>query len=109
MDLAQAFESAGFGTILCATGAEARAALGRGTCALVVLDVLLPDADGIDLLKEIRSSSPNFPVMLLSSEAEVHDRIRGLKTGANEYVGKPYDTSYVVSRAHQLVMPSGLF
>ena len=106
MDLAQAFESAGFEIILCSTAADTRAAIKREVCALVVLDVVLPDADGIELLKEIRSSLPDIPVMLLSSEAEVQDRIRGLKTGANEYVGKPYDTSYVLSRAHQLVRQS---
>ena len=43
------------------------------------------------------------PVMLLSSELEVKDRIRGLKTGADEYVGKPYDKSYVVARALELL------
>jgi len=107
MDLAQAFEAAGFAAVLCPTAAEARAAMRREVCALVVLDVLLPDGDGIDLLREIRSSaSPDVPVMLLSSEAEVKDRIRGLTTGADEYVGKPYDSSYVVSRAHQLVQQS---
>ena len=44
--------------------------------------------------------------MLLSSEAEVKDRVRGLKTGADEYVGKPYDQSYVVARALELLRKS---
>jgi DNA-binding response OmpR family regulator len=105
MDLDEAFRNGGFATTLCGTAAAARDALSRSGFALVVLDVLLPDADGIEFLKEIRATpgTSKIPVMLLSSEAEVRDRIRGLKTGADEYVGKPYDPSYVVSRALELV------
>jgi len=105
MDLAEAFEAGGFASTLCASVTEARIALSKGPFALLVLDVLLPDGDGIDLLREIRSHSATVrtPVMLLSSEAEVSDRIRGMTTGADEYVGKPYDQSYVVARALELV------
>jgi len=105
MDLAEAFESAGFRSTLCATIEEARAAIDREPVSAVVLDVLLPDGDGIELLKEIRArgSSSGCIVMMLSTEAEVKDRIRGLQTGADEYVGKPYDTRYVVSRTKELL------
>src|SRR5262249_30058163 len=48
----------------------------------------------------------NTAVMLLSTEAEVRDRVRGLTTGADEYVGKPYDPGYVIARARQLVRGS---
>jgi len=105
MDLAEAFEAADFRALLCASAKEARAALGREAIALVILDVLLPDADGVALLKEIRTSPATsaLPVVMLSTEAEVKDRIRGLQTGADDYVGKPYDASYVVSRGRELV------
>ncbi len=105
MDLADAFETAGFRPLPCATIAEAREALAGQPVKVVVLDVLLPDGDGIDLLKEIRGSASTSAtaVMMLSSEAEIKDRIRGLQTGADEYVGKPYDTKYVVARARELV------
>src|SRR5216683_1447960 len=105
MDLAEAFEAGGFTSTLCASVTEARIALSKGSFALLVLDVLLPDGDGIDLLREIRSHSATVrtPIMLLSSEAEVSDRIRGMTTGADEYVGKPYDQSYVVARGLELV------
>ena len=105
MDLANALEAAGFRCLPCATAADARTALSQGPVDFVILDVLLPDADGIDLLKEVRAA-PNAagaPVLMLSTEAEVKDRIRGLQTGADEYVGKPYDVSYVVSRARELL------
>ncbi len=105
MDLSEALESPGFTTILCSTLAEARNALSNGPFALVILDVLLPDGDGIELLREMRSneSTAKVPVMLLSSESEIRSRIRGLKTGADEYVGKPYDRSYVLARARELL------
>ena len=105
MDLADAFEAAGFQAMPRATIAEAREALAAENIGLVVLDVLLPDGDGIDLLREIRLSPGRrqLPVILLSSETEVKDRIRGLKTGADEYVGKPYDLNYVIQRAHELL------
>jgi two-component system NtrC family sensor kinase len=105
MDLAEAFEAAGFRIALCATAREAREHLARTRTGLVILDVLLPDADGFDLLAEIRNAplAAQAPVLMLSTEAEVKNRIRGLQTGADEYVGKPYDTSYVLARARELV------
>ena len=105
MDLGEAFELSGFATTLCSTVAEARCALSTGAFSLIVLDVLLPDGDGVDLLREIRQTPANAGtlVMLLSSEAEVSDRTRGLKTGADEYVGKPYDQTYVIARALELL------
>jgi DNA-binding response OmpR family regulator len=105
MDLEEAFQSAGFITTACASASAAREALSRNVFALVVLDVLLPDADGIELLQEIRSdpATSKIPVLLLSTEAEVRDRVRGMKTGADEYVGKPYDKTYLVARTRELV------
>ncbi len=109
MDLAEAFEAAGFRPLLCATGREARDALGREPIALVMLDVVLPDADGVELLKEIRAKAQtsDVPILMLSTEAEVADRIRGLRTGADDYVGKPYDPVYVVARGRDLVRQHG--
>ncbi len=105
MDLAEAFTAAGLPVVPCATLGEAREVLAHQPVGIVVLDVLLPDGDGVDLLREIRSSAeaPGPAVLMLSSEAEVKSRVRGLKTGADEYVGKPYEAGYVVARARQLL------
>ncbi|MGH7280592.1 MAG: response regulator transcription factor, partial [Polyangiaceae bacterium] len=104
MDLADAFEHAGFVARQCSTVAEARALLAKERVALVILDILLPDGDGVDLLDEIRTSHlSDAPVLLLSTEAEVKDRIRGLKVGADDYIGKPYDVKYVIARASELI------
>ncbi len=105
MDLVEAFRDAGFLPRPCGTVAEARAILEQGEVALIVLDVQLPDGDGIEFMSEIQGSpdSPSAPIMLLSSEAEVSDRIRGLNRGADEYIGKPYERTYVVARACELL------
>jgi two-component system NtrC family sensor kinase len=105
MDLHEAFQADGFGSVLCATGAEARAAFARGGFDVAVLDVVLPDADGVELLRELRADPllAGTVTVLLSSEAEVADRLHGLRTGADEYVGKPYDAGYVVARVRQLL------
>jgi len=105
MDLEEAFESIGFATNASETLAAARKALAERSFSLIILDVLLPDGDGIDLLREIKDASATaaVPVILLSSEAEVCDRVRGLNTGADEYVGKPYDRANLLARARQLV------
>jgi two-component system NtrC family sensor kinase len=104
MDLAEAFQSAGFTVAPCATLTEARVAFRRDAPAIVVLDVVLPDGDGVALLEELRASAEgsSLTILMLSSEAEVADRIRGLRMGADEYVGKPYDASYVVAKATDL-------
>ncbi|HLG56359.1 MAG TPA: response regulator [Vicinamibacterales bacterium] len=105
MDLADAFEAAGFSPVPCSTAAEARASAARAPVSVFILDVLLPDADGIDLLKEIRASAATAAaiVVMLSSETDIKDRLRGLQTGADEYVGKPYDTTYLVARVRELL------
>lgn len=105
MNLAEILDGAGLPALGCATLAQARQTLANQSFPLVILDVLLPDGDGVDLLREIRASAPacRTAVMLLSTEAEVRDRIRGLTTGADDYIGKPYDPSYVVARARELV------
>ncbi len=104
MDIGEALQSAGFDTVLCADLRSAREALAREGSVLVVLDILLPDGDGLDFLTELRSSSATarIPVLLLSTEAEVKSRVRGMGAGADEYIGKPYDLGQVVARAKAL-------
>jgi DNA-binding response OmpR family regulator len=105
MDLHDAFEADGFDTTLCATAEQAREAFAGGRFQVAVLDVLLPDADGLELLRELRAvpGREDVVTMLLSSEVDVADRLQGLRVGADEYVGKPYDAGYVVARARQLL------
>ncbi|MBM3777026.1 MAG: response regulator [Acidimicrobiia bacterium] len=105
MDLAEAFEAAGFDVVACATLAEARAALEAGVPDVLVTDHVLPDGYGTDLVRAVRSGEfEGLPaILMLSTEAEVGDRIHGLQSGADEYVGKPYDTGYLVARTRELL------
>ena len=105
MNLTEILDAAALPAVACATLEEARRKLAEQNFALVILDILLPDGDGIELLKEIRAqpATADTAVILLSTEAEVRDRVRGLSTGANDYVGKPYDPNYLVARARELV------
>lgn len=76
----------------------------RDPFSLAILDVLLPDGDGIDLLREIRRDPAleRLPVMILSSDARFGSRLRGLGVGADDFVGKPHSKSYLISRARAL-------
>src|ERR1700753_183458 len=105
MNLVEILEAEGMRVTACATVAEARAALGQRHFALVILDVLLPDGDGVELLQEIRALplAAGTAAMMLSTEAEIRDRVRALATSADDYVGKPYDPTYLVERARELV------
>ena len=105
MDLAEALKAAGLLPVLSATLAEARQNLASRDIEAVILDVQFPDGDGISLLREIRGNpdSADLPVLVLSDASEVEDRVRGLTTGADEYVGKPYDSVYVVSKVRELL------
>ncbi|HUQ07301.1 MAG TPA: response regulator [Kofleriaceae bacterium] len=104
MDLAEALEEAGFEAFPCADLASAERHLDEPRLALVVLDVLLPDGSGVDFLRQLRAhrSAGEVPVMLLSTEVDVKSRVEGMRAGADEYVGKPYDIAQIVARARAI-------
>lgn len=78
--------------------ADARAALATATFDAVVLDIMLPDGSGLDVLAEMRDRGDATPVILLSALDERPDRIRGLDTGADDYLGKPFDLDELAAR-----------
>lgn len=103
-DMRGVLSAAGFGTTLCESLTAARKALSEGEFDLLILDMVLPDGEGVELLEELRHAprTAHLPVLMLSTEAAVVQRLKGLSHGANDYVGKPYDPAYVVRRAHEL-------
>jgi len=108
MDLKTAFVSGGFACSVVATLSAGRAALHNSPFDLIVLDVQLPDGDGVEFLAELKAASETraIPVILLSVEADVRSRVRGLMTGADEYIGKPYEKGYLLRCANDLVRAS---
>ena len=105
MDLKTAFEAEGYECTLAATLAAGRDALRKNLFDLIVLDIQLPDGDGVAFLSELKATVETraIPVILLSLEADVRARVRGLTTGADEYVGKPYDKGYLLRCTSELI------
>ena len=95
--LAEALERDGFNAEIAHTVADA---LGRGRTLrpdLVLLDIGLPDGSGLDVCRELRSSS-NVPIIILSARGEEADRVVGLELGADDYVVKPFSAREVIAR-----------
>jgi len=88
---------------LVATCAEARDALAQSPYGAIVLDLGLPDGDGLDLLRDWRQSGFAEPVLVLSARDAVEDRIRGLNLGADDYLPKPFSVDELVARLRSLL------
>ena len=71
--------------------------------ALVVLDIMMPELDGISALRALRLAGDNIPVILLTARADVIDRVIGLELGADDYLGKPFDPSELVARIRSVL------
>lgn len=82
---------------------DARAALASSAFDAIVLDLMLPDGSGLDILKEIRRSGDAAPVLLLTALDEVEDKVKGLDTGADDYLGKPFDLNELAARVRAIV------
>jgi two-component system OmpR family response regulator len=74
----------------------------------VVLDVMLPDLDGLEVLRRMRGHSPDVPVLFLTARDAVEDRIAGLTAGGDDYVTKPFSLEEVVARLRALLRRAGL-
>lgn len=88
------------------TCGDAETALTAAAFDAVVLDVMLPDGSGIDLLQRLRGRGNQTPVILLTALDETHDRIRGLDSGADDYLGKPFDLDELTARLRALTRRS---
>ncbi|MDH6235237.1 two-component system response regulator QseB [Mesorhizobium soli] len=97
---------AGFTADAVATCESALAALAAGSFDAVVLDLMLPDGSGLDVLKSLRDGRDETPVLLLTARDRVADRIAGLDSGADDYLGKPFDLDEVAARLRALTRRS---
>lgn len=93
---------AGFTVDAVSNCADASAALRSSTFDAVVLDLMLPDGSGLDVLDELRGRQVGTPVLLLTARDSVPDRIAGLDAGADDYLGKPFDLNEVAARLRAL-------
>lgn len=90
--------ASGFTTTVVGTGAEAVDYTVTGGFDLVLLDLGLPDTDGFDVLRRIRSSGADVPVVILTARDGVHDTVTGLEIGADDYVTKPFRFEELLAR-----------
>ena len=97
---------AGFDVDLALDGVAANLALGTHDYAAVVLDLGLPRLGGLDVLKKLRAGGSAVPVLILTARDRVEDRIKGLDSGADDYVVKPVDLGELAARLRALVRRS---
>jgi two-component system OmpR family response regulator len=89
---------AGFEVMTASSGAEAVRAAAAGRPDLVLLDVMMPDGDGFEALRRIRSGGGEVPVIFLTARDEVPDRVAGFAVGADDYVTKPFSLEELLGR-----------
>jgi DNA-binding response OmpR family regulator len=82
---------------------EAKAALAILHCDVIILDLGLPDEDGMSLLQHLRATGLTLPVLILTARDAVEDRVAGLTKGADDYLLKPFDLNELVARLHALL------
>ena len=96
-------ELEGFTVVAASGGRAALEAAARIAPAVVLLDLSMPDLDGLEVLERLRASGDQVPVCVLSARDEVDDRVAGLQAGADDYVVKPFALEEVVARLHALL------
>ena len=96
-------ELEGFRVVRASGGRAALAAVDSVHPAVILLDLSMPDLDGLEVLRRLRSDGDDVPVCVLSARDEVEDRVRGLQAGADDYVVKPFALEEVSARLQALL------
>lgn len=101
-----AVRSGGYGVVECGDGTKARSLITQATCDLVLLDLVLPGASGLELLTQIRRERPTLPVIILTALGDERDRVKGLELGADDYVVKPFSVKELLARVEAVLRRS---
>jgi DNA-binding response OmpR family regulator len=96
-------ELEGFDVVCASGGRPALEAVGAVLPAVMLLDLTMPDLDGLEVLRRLRAAGDELPVCVLSARDQVADRVRGLEEGADDYVVKPFALEEVSARLHALL------
>ena len=100
--VAMYLQKAGFEVAIARNGSEALAKAGTDAPALVILDLMLPDLDGIDVCRRIRQRS-DMPILMLTARDDDVDKIIGLEVGADDYLTKPFNPRELVARVKSIL------
>jgi DNA-binding response OmpR family regulator len=98
-------KNAGYGVKTAATGSEALSQAAGGDIALIILDLMLPDIDGIEICRRLRQRS-DVPILMLTARDEDVDKIIGLEVGADDYLTKPFNPRELVARVKSILRRS---
>ncbi|MBV6700493.1 response regulator transcription factor [Kitasatospora aureofaciens] len=101
--LTRALQLEGYRVSTAADGARTLAALAEQRPDLLVLDVMMPDPDGLEVCRRLRAAGDRTPVLMLTARVEVSDRIAGLDAGADDYLVKPFDVGELFARLRALL------
>jgi len=104
--IVEILRSAGYQPIEAADGQAGLAAARRQDVRLVLLDLLLPKLDGMDVLKKLRTTHPTLPVIILTARGTEEERVAGLKAGADDYVVKPFSARELMARVEAVLRRS---
>lgn len=105
--LKQGLANVGFAVDVMGTARDATAGLEMGRWDVVVLDRGLPDGDGLDVLTEMRRRSDTTPVLILTAHGSLKDRVTGLRSGADDYLVKPFALEELIARLQALLRRPG--
>jgi len=101
-------EESGFSVVLAENGIDARKLISQKEWSLILLDIMLPDIDGIELLQYIRYKKINTPVLVVSALNDPEDKIKALDYGADDYLTKPFLLRELISHINALIRRSKL-
>lgn len=101
--IVDALRFAGYDTLEAGDGETGLALALQGQFDLLLLDLVLPRRDGLEILQEVRRLRPTLPVIILSARGEEADRVRGLRDGADDYVVKPFSVKELLARVEAVI------
>jgi DNA-binding response OmpR family regulator len=104
--IVDALRFASYEVLQAADGREALDMAVKMECDLVLLDLVLPHVDGLDILREVRTTRPTLPVIILTARGSEGDRVKGLQRGADDYVVKPFSVKELLARVEAVLRRS---
>lgn len=91
------------------TGTDAYAYASQGNYDGIILDIMMPEMDGLEVLRRLRQEGAQTPVLLLTAKAELEDRVAGLDSGADDYLPKPFAIAELMARVRAMLRRKGDF